>query len=250
MFIWTFLLRITHTIISRSLADSSWITLYMELLVMLAYGRWDLIQRLTNTSVTINLYVDVMVIVACLYFAIYVDILKGICFIHITRIFKIWRWIGPHVVWDVRQGQCLKSLHKALLSLRLTWYSLILVLRPSSSLSFLFLAELQTVCKQYWNKIYILEGDKWELERISKLKEFEVKKRAILCECFIPVIALTSLFLLFICPHLLCVPNILNCNAWSSRWHSSVFFTASLFIHKSCFSLLYTSDMSFFLYCN
>ena len=28
MFIWTFLLRITHTIISRSTADSSWITLY------------------------------------------------------------------------------------------------------------------------------------------------------------------------------------------------------------------------------
>jgi hypothetical protein len=29
MFIWTFLLRITHTIISQSIADSSWITLYM-----------------------------------------------------------------------------------------------------------------------------------------------------------------------------------------------------------------------------
>jgi len=28
MFIWTFLLRITHTIISQSSADSSWITLY------------------------------------------------------------------------------------------------------------------------------------------------------------------------------------------------------------------------------
>ena len=28
MFIWTFLLRITHTIISQSIADSSWITLY------------------------------------------------------------------------------------------------------------------------------------------------------------------------------------------------------------------------------
>ncbi|XP_021941843.1 troponin I isoform X3 [Zootermopsis nevadensis] len=35
-------------------------------------------------------------------------------------------------------------------------------------------AELQTICKQYWNKIYILEGDKWELERISKMKEFEI----------------------------------------------------------------------------
>jgi len=28
MFIWTFLLRITHTLISQSIADSSWITLY------------------------------------------------------------------------------------------------------------------------------------------------------------------------------------------------------------------------------
>ncbi|XP_023706118.1 troponin I isoform X4 [Cryptotermes secundus] len=35
-------------------------------------------------------------------------------------------------------------------------------------------AELQTVCKQYWNKIYILEGDKWELERASRMKEFEI----------------------------------------------------------------------------
>ena len=30
MFVWTFLLRITHTIISQSSADSSWITPYME----------------------------------------------------------------------------------------------------------------------------------------------------------------------------------------------------------------------------
>jgi hypothetical protein len=29
MFIWTFLLRITHTIISQSIADSFWITLYV-----------------------------------------------------------------------------------------------------------------------------------------------------------------------------------------------------------------------------
>jgi len=30
MLIWTFLLRITHTIISQSIADSSWITLYIQ----------------------------------------------------------------------------------------------------------------------------------------------------------------------------------------------------------------------------
>ena len=33
MFVWTFLLRITHTIISRSLADSSWIPLYLSAFV-------------------------------------------------------------------------------------------------------------------------------------------------------------------------------------------------------------------------
>ena len=33
MFIWTFLLRITHTIISQSYADSSWITLYIYIII-------------------------------------------------------------------------------------------------------------------------------------------------------------------------------------------------------------------------
>ena len=35
MFVWTFLLRITHTIISQSSADSSWITLYIYI-----YNQW------------------------------------------------------------------------------------------------------------------------------------------------------------------------------------------------------------------
>ena len=35
MFVWTFLLRITHTIISQSSADSSWITLYIYLFIYL-----------------------------------------------------------------------------------------------------------------------------------------------------------------------------------------------------------------------
>ena len=35
MFVWTFLLRITHTIISQSSADSSWITLYISIPVEL-----------------------------------------------------------------------------------------------------------------------------------------------------------------------------------------------------------------------
>ncbi|XP_021912931.1 troponin I-like isoform X7 [Zootermopsis nevadensis] len=34
--------------------------------------------------------------------------------------------------------------------------------------------ELQTLCKQYWDKIYTLESAKWDLERISKVKEFEI----------------------------------------------------------------------------
>lgn len=42
-------------------------------------------------------------------------------------------------------------------------------------LTLLFLlAELQTICQTYWNKIKDLEGDKFDLEWIEKLKEFEV----------------------------------------------------------------------------
>ena len=93
--------------------------------------------------------------------------------------FEMW---GKASVWNLFTKHC---------SLRLTRYSNSCVASFFISFS-LVLAELQTICKQYWNKIYILEGDKWELERLSKLKEFEVKKRAILCECFFPVIALTS----------------------------------------------------------
>ena len=45
MFIWTFLLRITHTIISQSPADSSWITLYTS--PSLLYGHeWKTQQKL------------------------------------------------------------------------------------------------------------------------------------------------------------------------------------------------------------
>lgn len=37
------------------------------------------------------------------------------------------------------------------------------------------LAELQTICKEYWNKISRLEGDKYDLEIIEQFKNFEVK---------------------------------------------------------------------------
>lgn len=36
------------------------------------------------------------------------------------------------------------------------------------------LAELQTVCNQYWQRICSLEGDKFDLERQNNLKDLEV----------------------------------------------------------------------------
>lgn len=38
-----------------------------------------------------------------------------------------------------------------------------------------FLAELQTVCKEYHTKIARLESDKWDLEWQNKVKDYEVK---------------------------------------------------------------------------
>lgn len=35
-------------------------------------------------------------------------------------------------------------------------------------------AELQTICKEYWNKIARLEGDKYDLEVIEQFKRLEV----------------------------------------------------------------------------
>lgn len=37
------------------------------------------------------------------------------------------------------------------------------------------LAELQTICKEYWNKVARLEGDKYDLEIVEQFKNFEVK---------------------------------------------------------------------------
>lgn len=36
------------------------------------------------------------------------------------------------------------------------------------------IAELQTICKEYWNRIFKLEGDKFDLEHIEKVKAQEV----------------------------------------------------------------------------
>ncbi|XP_065083891.1 troponin I isoform X2 [Ochlerotatus camptorhynchus] len=35
-------------------------------------------------------------------------------------------------------------------------------------------AELQTIVRVYWNRIFGLEGDKYDLERMEKLKQFEI----------------------------------------------------------------------------
>lgn len=43
------------------------------------------------------------------------------------------------------------------------------------------IAELQTICREYWNRMVGLEGDKYDLERGEKLKQFEVK--TFLAEC-------------------------------------------------------------------
>lgn len=38
----------------------------------------------------------------------------------------------------------------------------------------LAIAELQTICKEYWNKIARLESDKYDLEVIEQFKNLEV----------------------------------------------------------------------------
>ncbi|EAT37115.1 AAEL010850-PE [Aedes aegypti] len=35
-------------------------------------------------------------------------------------------------------------------------------------------AELQTIVREYWNRMFLLEGDKYDLERGEKLKQFEI----------------------------------------------------------------------------
>ncbi|XP_037727525.1 troponin I isoform X3 [Drosophila subpulchrella] len=35
-------------------------------------------------------------------------------------------------------------------------------------------AELQTICKQYWQRVYLLEGDKFDLEHVQKVKAQEI----------------------------------------------------------------------------
>ncbi|XP_076303641.1 troponin wings up A isoform X16 [Lasioglossum baleicum] len=35
-------------------------------------------------------------------------------------------------------------------------------------------AELQTICSAYWNRLQALEGDKYDLERQIRMKEFEI----------------------------------------------------------------------------
>lgn len=49
------------------------------------------------------------------------------------------------------------------------------MLAPSSCVNLIFLlAELQTICQSYWQRISHLEGDKYDLEWIEKCKAVEV----------------------------------------------------------------------------
>lgn len=41
------------------------------------------------------------------------------------------------------------------------------------------IAELQTICKEYWQRLFNLEGDKFDLEHIEKVKAQEVIKNKI-----------------------------------------------------------------------
>jgi hypothetical protein len=52
-----------------------------------------------------------------------------------------------------------------------------------------FTAELQTIIKEYWERLFGLEGDKYDLERNQKLKQFEVK--------FLPIFRNWFLILLY-----------------------------------------------------
>jgi hypothetical protein len=45
----------------------------------------------------------------------------------------------------------------------------------SVSIKIIHLAELQTICKEYWNKISQLESDKYDLEKVEQFKSWEVK---------------------------------------------------------------------------
>lgn len=38
----------------------------------------------------------------------------------------------------------------------------------------MYLAELQTICTEYWKKICRLEEDKYDLELVEKFKQHEV----------------------------------------------------------------------------
>ena len=62
------------------------------------------------------------------------------------------------------------------LSLSLSFFLVLYFLHfaPHLLKTFVLLAELQTICSAYWNRLYALEGDKFDLERQIRLKEFEV----------------------------------------------------------------------------
>lgn len=42
------------------------------------------------------------------------------------------------------------------------------------SLSIFFIAELKRICTQYHERVYICEGQKWDLEREVRKRDYEV----------------------------------------------------------------------------
>lgn len=46
------------------------------------------------------------------------------------------------------------------------------------SIETIHIAELQTICREYWNKVSRLEADKYDLEKVEQFKNFEVKSES------------------------------------------------------------------------
>ena len=67
MFIWTFLLRITHTIISQSIADSSWITLYIVIHIVISSSLDTVVTNTTAITYLKKLsWNSVALLIACI----------------------------------------------------------------------------------------------------------------------------------------------------------------------------------------
>jgi hypothetical protein len=81
MFIWTFLLRITHTIISQNTADFSWFTLYINSLKLSVPNQtWHECTATYNQVLFVSIYVCVV-----FYYLPYITVTYGIQVMQDTR---------------------------------------------------------------------------------------------------------------------------------------------------------------------